>query len=256
MKICDECETVAHCTKHGCIPKVSAKDSAMRLALEALKELVAQTEIGLFAVRHDHVAMQNARQTITALREALAEQPAPVQEPVIGETNVELGFYSNDARNEQLRELAGKVAMGQLVGNRPHESASNPDAKREIAVIAGVDEYGPMLNWYTHWVNFPVGTKLYTFPQPAQQKPIYQYQMANGSWIDQTKESHDYNVRHGQATVRVVYTSPPQRKPLTRDQVKKLITATVYDTTSPQERADFINGIRHAEAAHGIKENT
>jgi hypothetical protein len=81
MKICDECETVAHCTKHGCIPKVSAKDSAMRLALEALKELVAQTEIGLFAVKHDHVAMQNARQAITALREALTEQPAQ-QEPV------------------------------------------------------------------------------------------------------------------------------------------------------------------------------
>ena len=42
------------------------------------------------------------------------------------------------------------------------------------------------------------------------QEPIYQYQMANGSWIDETKESHDYNVRHGQATVRVVHTAPPQ----------------------------------------------
>ncbi len=54
-----------------------------------------------------------------------------------------------------------------------------------------------------------------------------------------------------------LYKSPPaQRKPLTRNQVKKLITATGYDTASPQERTDFINGIRHAEAAHGIKENT
>ena len=54
-----------------------------------------------------------------------------------------------------------------------------------------------------------------------------------------------------------LYTSPPaQRKPLTRNQVKRLITATGYDTASPQERTDFINGIRHAEAAHGIKENT
>jgi len=51
----------------------------MKLALEALKELVAQTEIGLFAVKHDHVAMQNARQAITALREELAQ---PQQEPV------------------------------------------------------------------------------------------------------------------------------------------------------------------------------
>ncbi len=54
---------------------------AMKLALEALKELVAQTEGRLFAVKHDHVAMQYARQAITALQEALAEQPAQ-QEPV------------------------------------------------------------------------------------------------------------------------------------------------------------------------------
>jgi hypothetical protein len=48
--------------------------------------------------------------------------------------------------------------------------------------------------------------------QPAPvQKPvaIYQYQMADGSWIDQIKDSYDYNVRHGQATVRIVYTTPP-----------------------------------------------
>lgn len=45
----------------------------MKLALEALKELVAQTDGSLFAVKHDHVALQNARQAITALREALAK---------------------------------------------------------------------------------------------------------------------------------------------------------------------------------------
>jgi len=44
------------------------------------------------------------------------------------------------------------------------------------------------------------------------QEPIYQYQLASGAWIDQTKEIHDYNVRHGQATVRVLYTHPLQRK--------------------------------------------
>ena len=54
------------------------------------------------------------------------------------------------------------------------------------------------------------------------QEPIYQYQLASGAWIDQTKESHDYNVRHGQATVRVLYTYPPQRTwiGLTDEEVK------------------------------------
>ena len=53
---------------------------------------------------------------------------------------------------------------------------------------------------------------------------IYQYQLASGSWIDQTKESYDYNVRHGQATVRIVYTTPPAAQPavpLTDEQIYK-----------------------------------
>lgn len=56
-----------------------------------------------------------------------------------------------------------------------------------VAEISGVDEYGPLLSWHTHWAQFPVGAKLYTpvvrkpsqmlvemrtmfAPQPAQQK--------------------------------------------------------------------------------------
>ena len=59
------------------------------------------------------------------------------------------------------------------------------------------------------------------------------------------------------ARMQVLYdmaqASPPQRQPLTREQAKTLMTATGYDTASPQERTDFLNGLRHAEAAHGIK---
>ena len=46
----------------------------------------------------------------------------------------------------------------------------------------------------------------------AAQVPIYQYQLANGNWIDQTKESYDYNVRHGQATVRILYAAPSTKE--------------------------------------------
>ena len=35
-----------------------------------------------------------------------------------------------------------------------------------------------------------------------EQEPVYQYQLANGNWIDQAKESYDYNVKLGQAVVR------------------------------------------------------
>ena len=46
-----------------------------------------------------------------------------------------------------------------------------------------------------------------------------------------------------------LYPPPPKRKRLTREQVREMMTEAGYDTASSQERADFINGIRHGEAA-------
>jgi len=65
--ICNECETVAHCTSHGCIPKTTKKDEALKLALEALENT---TPTG-FNMKRDKQFFD----AITALREALAEQP-------------------------------------------------------------------------------------------------------------------------------------------------------------------------------------
>lgn len=47
-----------------------------------------------------------------------------------------------------------------------------------------------------------------------------------------------------------VFDRPQQRKPLTADQVWSLVYAEGY--VQAEETADFINGIRHGEAAHGI----
>lgn len=75
--ICNECETVAHCTKNGCIPKQPSVDlrTAAQQALEALEYY---EKAGLSTIR--------VVKSITALRQAL-EQPAPAtevreQEPV------------------------------------------------------------------------------------------------------------------------------------------------------------------------------
>lgn len=40
-------------------------------------------------------------------------------------------------------------------------------------------------------------------------EPIYQYQLANGNWIDQSKEIYDHLIKRGGATVRAVYLSAP-----------------------------------------------
>ena len=48
--------------------------------------------------------------------------------------------------------------------------------------------------------------------QPAPvQEPIYQMQMMDGKWIDQAKQSYEYNKAHGH-TVRIVYTTSPAQE--------------------------------------------
>lgn len=52
----------------------------------------------------------------------------------------------------------------------------------------------------------------------------------------------------------ILYTSPqPVREPLTPGQVNGLLESAGY-WSGDTARADFINGIRYAEATHGIKE--
>lgn len=85
--------------------------------------------------------------------------------------NAELDMDSNAAKPEQQRELAGSVALGQSVGGSKDKAAGHSQAqgiKHHVATVVGVDEYGPMLEWTTHWVEL-VGAKLYTRPQPAAQ---------------------------------------------------------------------------------------
>lgn len=44
-----------------------------------------------------------------------------------------------------------------------------------------------------------------------QVEPIYMYQLSDGSWIEQTKASYEYNLRHSKetATARIFYATPP-----------------------------------------------
>lgn len=43
-----------------------------------------------------------------------------------------------------------------------------------------------------------------------------------------------------------------ERVPLTREQASALITEAGYSDAPAHARADFLNGLRHGEAAHGI----
>jgi len=77
------------------------------------------------------------------------------------------------------------------------------------------------------------------------------------AWQGMHDHTDLYYRKPPQADVRPLYTTPLMAQPavpLTREQVKGLCKSTGYDMASMQERLDFICGIRHAEAAHGIGE--
>ena len=69
----------------------------LKLALEALKELVAQTEGRFFCMKHDHIALQNARYAIARAREALA--PIEIEKELalqaLHDENKRLGLYED-----------------------------------------------------------------------------------------------------------------------------------------------------------------
>ena len=76
------------------------------------------------------------------------------------------------------------------------------------------DDVMPSLRQALSEAQLSVNENSHAIEQVEKQEPvaIYQYQLANGSWIDQDKFSYDYNVRLNQATVRIVYTTPQPRQ--------------------------------------------
>lgn len=54
--------------------------------------------------------------------------------------------------------------------------------------------------------------------------------------------------------VKPMLSNSAQREPLTREQARNLMSEAGYNfkDTTPREQAAFLNGLRHAEIAHGI----
>jgi hypothetical protein len=78
---------------------------------------------------------------------------------------------------EQARSAPVQEPVAMLFGSLPVYDTTPPAApvQEPVARLKGVDEYGPMLDWYTHWTDFPVGTKFYTSlsaQSPPVQEPV------------------------------------------------------------------------------------
>jgi hypothetical protein len=62
-----------------------------------------------------------------------------------------------------------------------------PTVQEPVAILKGIDEYGPVVDWYRHWVTVPIGTKFYTAPpaQPAPAQPTVDWREAVLDLIDE-----------------------------------------------------------------------
>lgn len=107
--ICDECETVAHCLKNGCVPKQPSKDEALKLALEALGK--ARSRIVEAGGSGWKLEAQRCVNAITAIKQALLTAtplaaPVPdIPDLIAGALGVSRGT-AYDLIREALKEAA------------------------------------------------------------------------------------------------------------------------------------------------------
>jgi hypothetical protein len=81
-------------------------------------------------------------------------------------------------------------------------------------------------------------TKQALAAQPAPvQEPIYQMQMMDGKWIDQAKQSYEYNKAHGH-TVRIVYTAA-QPAPVQEPVIAGSLSVRYFRGCKSMTNADF-----------------
>lgn len=100
--------------------------------------------------------------TIAALRERLAQ---PEQEQGCacrwdGDTMVHRCEF-HEAWATAIHEWAERAKSAE------RKLKEKPE-QEPVAEMLAFDEYGPQLLWFRHWLNYSVGTKLYTAPQPRQ----------------------------------------------------------------------------------------
>ena len=111
-----------------------------------------------------------------------------------------------------------------------------PDDRTPIGLVWDVDP-----------ASVPVGTKLYALaalqPQPAAA-------VSDAQIMGCIAEHEVYQGRPGALLhfARAILALRPQAVPMSRDDLKVLMSAAGYVHATAQEKADFINGFRNAEA--------
>jgi hypothetical protein len=91
-----------------------------------------------------------------------------------------------------------------------------------------------------------------------EREPVAQWQKRHplrtaGAWKNTDEHDAKWWVENSRGwEMRALYISPPQSRPLLPVDVRAMMDENGYSDASPQEQADFINGIRHSEIHHEI----
>lgn len=177
--------------------------------------------------------------------------------------------------------MAGEVYIGPRIDNLARFAALVASAEREAALRAALAAHigGANEMVTTNLVSRPVepvgkvtetsdsglkveftklldsGTNLYTAPAKGESdglvgaQVVYQISMKNGAtssaWIDVDEAAYNSAKVYGEYKCRCLYTAPPQRKPLTDEEIKSMWGITEY-------REFAIDFARAIESAHGI----
>lgn len=198
---------------------MSKQIEALKLALEALKEL---RMLGMNAQWHDSW-LAKPNEAITAIREALAEQPAKEKAPQSANCEAPGWIISDHARRnncttEQPYPDNFIDALKYDVAKRDSEALAEQPAQHPVAVVKALPMGHNQTDMhYAEFQHLPVGTLLYT--------------------------------------------SPPASKPLTDEEIWDEVKAADLDWQTgwslDEDAANrYIIFARAIEAKHGIKENT
>ncbi len=179
-------------------------EQAARQALEALIWTTGSTDFGKFGHAHEG-ALKLLFPAITALRQALEQK-----------------------KQEQYTYTSTQATTCAECGKHKH-TPLRIDAMGGYVCLTCIDKkLGSLLGEFGH------------SGQPKQEPVAWLDEDSNLIYRHNTHKTDDY---HGLKRTTPLYTEPPQRNPLTRDQALKIVAAN----------PDAMTAIRMTEAAHGIK---
>ena len=159
--------------------------------LDACDKGVIDAADALYAALEQSKVRTNWAKTVRLAKVALHEMPRPHTDwmeaaKAVCESVVKVGhsqeekqlveqtplawMYIVDGEDEPRLHFYEPLAASNVSGITPLYTRQQPPVEQEpVSEITGMDEYGPMLGWHIPWAEFPVGTKLYTNPQPPRQ---------------------------------------------------------------------------------------